>query len=171
MLGSISSASRRRSPLPGRVPGRSHVRLDVAVAAGAVALVALPPLVVTARAEVRTDTDAQVDGVLDLVERVQLGRHAEPGGAWTGRLTANVAGRPALRQTQVSASLLAAGWTGLVTRALLGPDAAGLDASSAGDAFVVPLAAGGALWTSVGADLPAAEAGLAALTQPLPTPC
>ena len=157
--------------LPGRVAAPALVRLEVAVGPDAEASVALPPVVVTAQADVLATTLAQVDGTLDLVERVQLGRHGEGGGSWTGRLVADVAGHPALRQSQRSAALLAAGWSGLVTRALLGPHVEALDAASLDDAYVVPLAQGGVLWTSLGADLPAAEAGLAALTPPLPTPC
>ena len=67
--------------------------------------------------------------------------------------------------------MLAAGWSGLVTRTLLGPQVQARDAACVGEAYLVPLARGGVLWTSFGAALPAAEAALAALTPPLPSPC
>jgi urease accessory protein len=152
--------------LPGREPVASHVRLDVAVGPGASAVVALPPLVVTSRATVLAATQAHVDGVLDLTERIQLGRHDEAGGTWTGRLLADVDGRPAIRQTQRSAALLASGWSGLVTRALLGPGVEPVTATCLGEAFAVPLATGGTLWTSVGNDLAAADRGFDRLAQP-----
>lgn len=155
--------------LPAREPGASHIRLDVAVGPGASAVVALPPLVVTSRATVLATTQAQVDGALDLTERIQLGRHDEAGGTWTGRLSAEVDGQPAIRQTQRSAALLAAGWSGLVTRALLGSDVEPVAASCVGEAFAVPLARGGALWTSVGRNLTAADRALDLLARPVTT--
>ncbi len=159
--------------LPGRVPGRSQVRLDVTVAAGAVAMVTLPPLVVTSAADVRAETNVQVDGVLDLTERVQLGRHAEPGGSWAGRLTADVRGVPALRQTQRSALIVqAAGGTdgraGLVTRVLLGPEITDPTHATLGHAFVVPLATGGVMWSAYGTDLATAAADLTTLAADAP---
>ena len=157
--------------LPGRVAAPALVRLEVAVGPDAEASVALPPVVVTAQADVLATTLAQVDGTLDLVERVQLGRHGEGGGSWTGRLVADVGGHPALRQSQRSAGMLTAGWSGLVTRTLLGPQVQARDAACVGEAYLVPLARGGVLWTSFGADLPAAEAALAVLTPPLPSRC
>ena len=89
-----------------------------------------------------------------------LGRHGEPGGAWSGRLVADVGGRPLLRQTQTSAVLAAgppasgsAAVRSIVSRLLLGPDVPAATAATSGEAVVCPLAAGGVLLTCHGADL------------------
>lgn len=171
--------------LPGRRSGCSAIRLRVEVGAGGDGRIALPPLVVTERAAVATSATVTVadDGRLDLLERVQLGRHGEPGGQWTGRLVADLDGHAALRQTQRSAGLLSAcrdlqlaaptgpvgaardraGRCGVVSRLVLGSGGDIVEPATAGGAYVVPLAVGGALWCAVGVDLPAAEADLAGL--------
>jgi hypothetical protein len=87
--------------LPAVAGTGAQVLLEADVAPGGRLVCALPPVVVTGRAAVsaaallRLVGDAQVR----LDEHVRLGRHAEPGGRWCGRVDVTRDGVPLLRQT------------------------------------------------------------------------
>jgi urease accessory protein len=147
-------------PGPGHVPATWTLTADVG--AGARLVCAPQPLVVCAGARLRTRTAVTLagDASLDLVEQVVLGRFAEPGGDWTGRIAADVDGAPVLRQSQ-SAALLTAGPRrpgdaaprAIVSRLLLGAWVGETTPAVRGDAVACPLAAAGVLLTSLGPDL------------------
>jgi hypothetical protein len=117
------------------------------------------PLIVCRGARVRTRTDLVLAGTgeAEVDEQVVLGRHGEPGGEWIGRLVAERDGRPVVRTTQGSATLATATVPpddrparALLTRLRTAPGGA---AATTGGAVCCPLAAGGVLVTSFGADL------------------
>ena len=161
--------------LPGRseAPGRIVTTLEVAT--GGTLVHAPSPLVVCRGARLLTDTRLVTEGtaVADLRESVVLGRHGEPGGAWSGRLVADRDGHPLLRTTQTSAMVASGRPDGdaparrvLVTRLLVGGAGEHPAAAVHGAAVCCPLAAGGTLVTALGATLTEAEEDAAAL---LPT--
>lgn len=147
--------------LPGRDDGPARWTLRAEVAEGGSLVCDPQPLVVCHRARLETLTELAVahGGALDLREQVQLGRHAEPGGEWTGRLRLDVAGRPVLRQSQGSGLLTGPptqGCRALQTRLLVGPAAAAAGApvpGTCGRAVVCPLPGGHLLVTAFGDDL------------------
>ena len=87
--------------LPSRSQARSELVVELDVAAGGRLVCALPPVVVTGRAELQAATRVRLveDGQVRLVEHVRLGRYAEPGGWWRARLDVTRDGAPLLRQT------------------------------------------------------------------------
>jgi urease accessory protein len=165
--------------LPGGHDGWGYVTTTLTVADGAELSYAPGPLVACRGARLRTVTSVVLtgSGQAEVVEQLVLGRHGEPGGAWSGRLVADRDGRPVLRTTQCSALIETATVPGggtaraLVTRLLTGATAV---ATTQGGAVCCPLAAGGALVTSFGADLTSALADAdvqlrgAGLPDPLP---
>lgn len=137
--------------LPGREVVRSHLLLDVEVAAGGSLVCVLPPVVVTGAAEHEATTVVRLhgDGQVHLVEHVRLGRHGEPGGWWRGRVDVTRDGSPALRQTTTLGDDPAL----RDLRTVL--DTAGTGAASAGhDTVVMPLAAGGTSTLTLGSVAP-----------------
>lgn len=79
--------------------GCSSTVWQLAVDEGAALEVTPQPVVVTAGARHHSDVQAclAADATLLLTERVQLGRAAETGGRWTGRLNVDRDGAPLLR--------------------------------------------------------------------------
>lgn len=156
--------------LPGRDGGPSLTTVSVTVEDGASLDVRLPPVIVSAAATVHAQTlvDVAAGGTLALGEQVVLGRWREDPGSWRGRVVADLAGRPWLRQT-MSLGPDAPTWDGLHRpRALvsrLGTHASEpFSDTRVGSAVRAELAGGGWLVTSVGADLAAATRDAAAVT-------
>ncbi len=151
--------------LPGNTPGVGSLEQWIQVDEAAQLQLALPALIVTADSDVhsRTEVVAAASAELVLIEQVSLGRHEEAGGRWTGRMLADVAGRPVLRQTQTSDSIHAAlardpfdSFSGgaIVSRLVLGPAPCAVPlVNTQGNAMVAILESGGTLQTSVGATL------------------
>lgn len=146
-----------------------HYRVDLEVEDGAELDFAPEPTVVCAGADLRSATTVTLHGSgrVRLDERVVLGRHGEPGGDWTGRLSATRDGVPLLR-TSLDATLLREAAPG--TRAVLSlfdsdppPPAR---AGTAGRAVATPLARGGLLVTAFGPTVSGALAERAALGNP-----
>ena len=141
--------------------GVSLVELVVEVSSGGRLVLSMPPLIVTANADVESSTELSVEGdaYVDVTEHIVLGRHGERGGRWRGRLAVDVAGRPVLRQTQTSSSVLdsiAEVGGALVTRFVCDPSTPPGPTTSSGMAFWVPLAGTGTLVSSYGFDLASA---------------
>ncbi len=160
--------------LPGASEKSSTVTLTVMLHQGSSLELALPPLIVCrgARLMSSTEVSAETSARLTLDEQVSLGRSGEHGGLWSGRITVDVHGRPVLRQTQTSESVLAALSSGLgrmqhsgahVSRLRLEQAAAPTRVSTFGRAMTLDLAAGGRLSTSIGRDLGQAHHDLASL--------
>jgi urease accessory protein len=152
--------------------GTSRLDLRARVGADAALDLSMPPLIVTRDAHVVSRVAIHLDesSRLDLTERVCLGRHDEDGGQWRGRVTLDVAGRPALRQSQHADGITTALGSGvgvrrgaLVTRLTHDALDTDVDAAVAGRAFLVPLGGGTTLRTAVGTDLAAALVDLSAL--------
>lgn len=151
--------------LPGNTPGVGILEQRITVDEAAQLHLALPALIVTADSDVhsRTEVLAAASAELVLIEQVSLGRHEEAGGRWTGRMLADVAGRPVLRQTQSSDSIHAAlardrhdcfSGGAIVSRLALGPLPCTVPLiNTHGSAMVAMLESGGTLQTSVGATL------------------
>lgn len=147
--------------LPGRGEGCAQTSLELFVEDGASLLVDLAPVVVAAGADVRATTVVDVRGAgwLDLIEQVQLGRHGEAPGRWSGEVDARRDGRPWLRQR------VGIGPGAVLDDALDAPRALlsrlrtdhCSDAATAGEArgcaALLPLGLGGALLEATGADL------------------
>lgn len=115
----------------------------------------------------RTRVEVRGSGRVRLDERVVLGRHGEPGGAWSGRLEVLRDDLPVLRTTLTARQLLdaAPGTRAVLTLIDTGPsgDASAEGARSAraatsGRAVATPLAAGGLLVTAFGPGMIAALA-------------
>ncbi|MDO9486082.1 MAG: urease accessory protein UreD, partial [Actinomycetota bacterium] len=163
--------------LQGVVAGVGELRQNIVLARNAQLHLALPALIVTEDAKVRsrTEINAAASAELVLIEQVSLGRFEESGGQWSGRILADVDGRPVLRQTQSSDSVvqvlaldlqsaLPAG--AIVSRLELGPSMCELPTiNSHGNAMVAVLEAGGTLHTSVGPSLALAHRDLRELEQ------
>jgi urease accessory protein len=149
--------------LPGRTGAPAEWRVELLVEDGATLVQALPPLVVCRGALLRTQTRLCLAGTAaaDLTELVVLGRHAEEGGTWTGRLVADRDDLPVLRTTQTSGVLRLGGDPprALLTRLLTRPERSGPGSSPAwtealtvGGAVRCPLATGDVLVTAIGPD-------------------
>lgn len=133
--------------LPGRDQVRSHLLLDVDVAAGGLLTCTLPPVVVTGAAEHEATSSVRLhgDGQLRLAEHVRLGRHGEPGGWWRGRVDVTRDGSPVLRQTTTLGDD-----PGLRDLRTVLDTATADPASASHDRVVMPLAAGGTLTVTLG---------------------
>lgn len=150
---------------PGAIAGVGQLRQRVLVGDDAQLHLALPALIVTEDAQVQALTEIEISHTAELVliEQLCLGRFQEDGGQWSGRMIADVGGRPILRQTQSSDSILTAVATrtgqapvggAIVSRLVLGPAASKLAfANVYGNAMLAILEAGGTLHTSVGTSL------------------
>lgn len=161
--------------LPGGREALSRSRLELVVEVGAELVVDLQPVVVCAGAahESLTRLEAAAGARADVTERVQLGRHGEPGGSWRGRLVADVGGGPALRHTLASSTLAADGhraWCSTLQLGAAVPGGSGTALDAGGYAAVLPLAAGGRLVSAAGRTLrdagSAARAALLAAGEP-----
>jgi len=149
--------------LPGATPGEGQLRQHVRLGERARLHLALPALIVTQDAFVRSqvEVDASKTSQLVLLEQVSLGRFQEAGGAWSGRMLADFGGSPALRQSQNDASILHAlgregesGCGALVSRLELGPARwSPAEVGTHAGAINAVLAQGGRLLTAVGASL------------------
>lgn len=147
--------------LPRRGGGCAQTSLELVVEDGASLLVDLAPVVVAAGADVRASTSVDVRGAgwLDLLEEVQLGRHGEAPGRWSGEVDARRGGRPWLRQR------VGIGAGATLDDALDAPRALlsrlrterPADRAPAGEAVgcaaLLPLGLGGALLEATGPDL------------------
>ncbi len=170
--------------LPHRDGGHATLALEVEVGEAARLDVALQPVVVARGADLRASTTASVadGGRLDLEEQVLLGRWREAPGRWSGTTTADLAGRPWLRQ-HLALGPGSPTWDALdapracLTRLSTGTGTAGATdghgppgATACGGAALLPLARGGTLLEALGADLGAVRRDAAALTAPSRAP-
>lgn len=144
--------------LPGRHDPFSRTRIEAEVGPGGSLVLGLEPTVVAHRARHAATTRIRLaDGArLRLTERVVLGRHGEPPGEWSGRTVIDRDGRPLLRHTVRSATLLADGARGYFSE--VSTDAA--EAATGGTAVTMPLAGGGTLRAAWAPDLSGAVAQL-----------
>ncbi|MGF1661121.1 MAG: urease accessory protein UreD [Kineosporiaceae bacterium] len=151
--------------LPGRSPGgRAEVRTEIRVAAGGRLDLACEPTVVSAGADLRTalTVDAAPEAVVTVRDVVVLGRHGEPPGRWTARVSAAVGGLPVLRSTQHGILASARGARAVAAVLALvstgqdgGDPAVAARAVRSGDSWAVaaPLPAGGWSATAWGPDV------------------
>ena len=160
--------------LPGTNHEASQLTLTIMLHSDASLECALPTLIVCRGSRISSTTEVAAEGSSTLIldEQVSLGRSGEDGGEWSNRTVVDVQGRPALRQTQTSASVLdavsrlagerlTAG--AIVSRLALGPvDDDGI-ATTSGGAMRLRLPVAGRLSTSVGRDLLHAHRDLATL--------
>ncbi len=153
--------------LPSRIERTSTMDWTVLVGPGADLAITPMPTIVAADADLVTSTTVHADPTSTVLidERVQLGRHDEDGGRWTGRLYVDLATEPALRHRLV---LDSADTPGAVDqRALLSafrypdPDPAAVSARTV--AARLRLACGGSLTTVVGRSLTETDEALAGL--------
>lgn len=150
--------------LPGAVPETSRIHFTVMLHSEATLVCSLPTLIVCRGASVGSTTEvvAEASSQLVLDESVSLGRSGEAGGGWSSRMLVDIDGRPALRQTQSAASILAAvsrevGATVLsgaaVSRLELGTQVVAPSLPTRRGALSLDLPLPGRLTTSVGSDL------------------
>jgi urease accessory protein len=99
--------------LPGPDGAPSDLRVTVRVAAGGVLRWLPEPLVAAAhcRHRARVDIEAEAGAAVVWREELVAGRHGEPGGSATSRLSVQVAGRPLLRH-EIRLGPGYAGWDG-----------------------------------------------------------
>lgn len=138
--------------LPGRHDPLSRTLTDAEVGPDGWLELGLEPAVIAHRArhEATTRVRLAAGAGLWLTERLVLGRHGEPPGTWSGRTVIDRDGRPLLRHTVRSATLLAEGARGY--RSEVRTDQDGPAATGPG-CVVLPLAGGGTLRTAWAADL------------------
>ena len=147
--------------LPSRTERRSTMNWIVLVGPGADLAITPLPTIVAADADLISSTTVRADptSTLWIDERVQLGRHDEDGGRWTGRLHVDLAEDPALRHRLVLDSADTLG--SVDQRALLSafryPDTDAAAVSAHTVAARLQLACGGSLTTVVGRSLSQVE--------------
>jgi urease accessory protein len=129
----------------------SQTLIDADVGDGARLVLALEPTVVAHRARHAATTRIRLapDAGLRLTERIALGRHGEGPGEWSGRTVVDRAGRPLLRHTVRSSTLLADGARGYLSEVRTDDT----PAASGPRSVVLPLAGGGTLRSAWAADL------------------
>ena len=150
--------------LPGTDNESSQLTLTIMLHSDSNFECALPSLIVCqgARISATTEVVAEESSLLSLDEQVSLGRAGESGGEWRNRTVVDIQGRPALRQTQTSDSVLDAvsrmsgdrlSSGAIVSRLELGPVGERPHSTTLGGAMSLDLAVPGRLMTSVGRDL------------------
>lgn len=153
--------------LPSRTERTSTMDWTVLVGAGADLAITPMPTIVAADADLLTSTTVRADPTSTVLidERVQLGRHDEDGGRWTGRLHVDLADCPALRHRLVLDSRRTPG--AVDQRALVSafryPDTEPAAVSARMVAARLRLECGGSLTTVLGPSLTETDEALAGL--------
>lgn len=168
----VTSAAATLS-LPGRDPAPAHYDLDLTVAGDAELIWRPEPVIAAAGSELRLWTRVHLDPHARLLFREEqvLGRHDEPPGRLTSRLTVRQDGRLVLDQSTDIGTGAPPGWDGpavVAGRRTLGQlltthaVTVGASGGASGEAAAFRLGEGLTLLTAVAPDIPALRAALAA---------